>query len=96
MEFNYNNEQNMHSILDEGFNAMRRSFDRSMSSSKPSPAPRKKSQLRKVLDELKSNHSSIGAYSEEISQKYNDHSHNMGMYQGHQLSSNISSESPLK
>jgi hypothetical protein len=110
MEYSQNHypndqEQQMHSILEEGFNNMRRSYDRSsnagrsVSSSKPSPATRKKSQLRRVLDELKSNHSSIGTYSEDIGYKYNDHTMQSVQYSNimpDRSGSGMPEESPMK
>ena len=97
-------EQHMHSILDKGFNAMRRSFDkssnggRSASSSRPSSAIRKKSQLRKVLDDFKSNNSSIGTYSEDLGYKYSEHTMQNSMYPSTVNSGqiNIQLESPMK
>lgn len=89
-DYPHNNpEQQMHNILDESINAMRRSFDksstgnRSNASSRQSPAIRKKSQLRKMLDDMKSNHSSIGTYSEDLGYSYNKYNDEISSH--HQL-----------
>ena len=70
-EYEYDQKQQMHSILDNGLNKLRQSFDKgsvtsqSMTSSRQSPSIRKKSQLRQVLEEMKSNTSSVAQYNED-------------------------------
>jgi hypothetical protein len=75
-EYEQDQKQQMHSILDNGLNQMRQSSDRnsmsnqSMSSSRHSPSLRKKSEIRRVLDEMKSNASSVGTYNDDTHNGY--------------------------
>jgi hypothetical protein len=99
-KYNFENNQQMHSILDRGFNNLRQSFDRkssannSVCSSRQSPSLRRKSDLRKVLDEMKSSSSRIETYEEP---QYG-YSNNMAQYINSSVSSveNRPMESPLK
>lgn len=98
--YNFQNNQQMHSILDRGFNNLRQSFERksssnhSVCSSRQSPSLRRKSDLRKVLDEMKSSSSRIDTYEEP---QYG-YSNNLAQYTNSSVSSvdNKPMESPLK
>jgi len=102
-DYNVNQKEQMHNILDRGFNNLRQSFDkcsstnRSMSSSQQSPSVRKKSQLRRVLDDMKLSSSRIDTYTEEPHYNINDQTssriqHNMSM----SSMGNQPHESPLR
>lgn len=70
-EYEQDQKQQMHSILDNGFNMIDRSMtSQSMSSSRQSPSMRKKSEIRRVLDEMKSNASSVGTYNDDTQYGY--------------------------
>jgi hypothetical protein len=103
-DFENDQKQQMHSILDRGFNNMRQSFDRgsnsnhSMSSSRQSPSLRKKSELRRVLDEMKSETSSVASYADNVQYGfYNQVLQNAAPHNNYSHSNvNIPPESPLK
>lgn len=100
----YDNDRNqqMHSILDRGFNNLRQSFERSsnysVNSSRQSPSLRKKSQIRQVLDDMKSNASSMGTYNEDGYGHYNPHMISGQFKENSSINSNmnIPTESPMK
>ncbi|CAI2364514.1 unnamed protein product [Moneuplotes crassus] len=105
-DYDFDTKQQMHSILDSGMNKLRQSFDRSsnasqsMASSRQSPSLRKKSQIRQVLDDMKSNaSSSIANYNDDTQYGfYNMPSQNTNPKNETSMLSNIDfpAESPMK
>ena len=83
---------------------MRKSFDRTSNTSKSvssrqSPSIRKKSELRKLLDEVKSIPSSVGNYSEDVNYgAFNQSMHAPNFQNNSSVGTNLSmpQESPLK